>query len=610
MFNNNIVLISLQKLPSIMSQIHPSSSSTFNCGNCHSLIRNEDFDSSFLSLSKLQLDSITHHHNKTSNHLFSDSKNISSFTQDFQSSNAYKKRISKHNHKPKLKDSIYILLNENDKSNQTLPEVTDSVLLTTSDDHTISRKIKALEPVFEILNDSLVNLDSLNGDLLPNIKHPLCKECCTILKTKLNEKFNHLLIEKEKYQNFLKKLQIYKNKVLENSNRGNDTQESIKSFSYSLSPKKKNNDRRLSMQSFENKSPVKSLKNVDFQSGLSKADISNMQEIKRINKETDELIDKIKEAKLENERLDLTLAKEKLLQKKKKKTFLVNANVRNTQKYLQYQHNFEKWNNLSMDIERVHEDLAKLRNLNIYNTVFNISTVEVDKHSSALDASFDTKKLSNGFNNFGSINELKLGCSWRETNAALGQVILCLSNLSIPISTTQTASRIDSNIEWFPLGSVSRLIKQGIEYNIFYDPSDNSIKKEKKVDNSIHNADNGNNWNFLFFKNNSNVDERKEIKVNKLKNFNEAMVIILQYINTLLGYYNEMKVKLLNKPDTVKITAWSLPYRIEDDKINNLSIKYTGSDVEWALSCKFLLINLKYLMIYRHKLYQLESEAA
>lgn len=263
-----------------------------------------------------------------------------------------------------------------------------------------------------------------------------------------------------------------------------------------------------------------------------------------------------------------------------------------------------------MDIERVHEDLAKLRNLNIYNTVFNISTVEVDKHSSALDASFDTKKLSNGFNNFGSINELKLGCSWRETNAALGQVILCLSNLSIPISTTQTASRIDSNIEWFPLGSVSRLIKQGIEYNIFYDPSDNSIKKEKKVDNSIHNADNGNNWNFLFFKNNSNVDERKEIKINKLKNFNEAMVIILQYINTLLGYYNEMKVKLLNKPDTVKITAWSLPYRIEDDKINNLSIKYTGSDVEWALSCKFLLINLKYLMIYRHKLYQLESEAA
>ncbi len=30
-------------------------------------------------------------------------------------------------------------------------------------------------------------------------------------------------------------------------------------------------------------------------------------------------------------------------------------------KNIQYQHNFEKWNNLSMDIGRVHEDLAKLK---------------------------------------------------------------------------------------------------------------------------------------------------------------------------------------------------------------------------------------------------------
>ena len=588
--------------------MHHSSSSTFSCGNCHSLIKKEDFDSSFLSLSKLQLNSITHHHSKTSNHLFSDSKDISSFTQDFQSSNAYKKRINKHNHKIKFKDSSYILLNENDKSNQTLPEVTDSLLIQSSDEHMMSRKIKALEPVFEILNDSLMNLDSLNGDLLPQIKHPLCKECCAILITKLNEKFNNLLSEKEKYQNFLKKLQIYKAKVLENSSKGNDTAESLKSFSYSLSPNKRNADKRLSMPSFENRSPVKSSKDVDIQSNLSKADISNIQEIKKINTETEEIINKIKEAKLEKERLDITLAKERLLQMKKKKSFLANANVENTQKYLQYQHNFKKWNDLSKDIEKVHEDLANLRNLNIYNTVFNIKTVEVDKNSNALGASFDTKKLTNGFNNFGSINELKLGCSWRETNAALGQVILCLSNLSIPIKHDKCADPIESNIEWFPLGSVSKLVKQGVEYNIFYDPTDNSVKKEKKSGSTIHDADNGNNWNFLFFKNNSSFDERKELRVNKLKNFNEAMVIILQYINTLLDYYNEIKVKLLNKPNADKISTWGLPYKIEDDKINNISIKYSGSDVEWALSCKFLLIDLKYLMIYRHKLYQLESE--
>lgn len=86
------------------------------------------------------------------------------------------------------------------------------------------------------------------------------------------------------------------------------------------------------------------------------------------------------------------------------------------------------------------------------------------------------------------------------------------------------------------------------------------------------------------------------------------MVIILQYIKKLLSYYNEMKVKLYDKPSD-NITAWTLPYKIEDDRINNISIKYSGSDVEWALSCKFLLINLKYLMIYRHKLYLLESES-
>lgn len=84
----------------------------------------------------------------------------------------------------------------------------------------------------------MTNLESLNGDLLPNIKHPLCKECCETLKVKLNEKFENLLSEKEKYQNFLKKLQIYKARILEQNSSANDTAESVRSFSYSLSPKK------------------------------------------------------------------------------------------------------------------------------------------------------------------------------------------------------------------------------------------------------------------------------------------------------------------------------------------------------------------------------------
>lgn len=72
---------------------------------------------------------------------------------------------------------------------------------------------------------------------------------------------------------------------------------------------------------------------------------------------------------------------------------MAKANVENTQKYLQYKHNLGKWNDISVDIENIHEELAKLRNLNIYNTVFNISTVEVDRNSHALDPLFDVKKL-------------------------------------------------------------------------------------------------------------------------------------------------------------------------------------------------------------------------
>lgn len=586
-----------------MNPAHPSGYATFNCGYCHSMIKTEDFDSSFLSLSKLQLDSIAHP-SKSSNNSPSDSKHNHSFIQDIQSSSTYKNRLKKHNQRLKLKDSSYIILN--DKPQQA-SEVTDSSLLINTNDHFISKKIKALEPVFDIINDSMTNLESLNGDLLPNIKHPLCKECCETLKVKLNEKFENLLSEKEKYQNFLKKLQIYKARILEQNSSANDTAESVRSFSYSLSPKKRYKEKRLSMQSIEERSPVKPVKNNDSHNGLSKVDISNLQDIKRINNETEELIIKIKDAKLEKERLDQTLAKERLLEKKKKKIFLAKANVENTQKYLQYKHNLGKWNDISVDIENIHEELAKLRNLNIYNTVFNISTVEVDRNSHALDPLFDVKKLKNGLTSFGCINELKLGCSWRETNAALGQVTLCLSNLSIPISVNNTVNHINSDIEWFPLGSVSKLLKEGLEYNIFYDPTDTTLKKDS-THNSIHNDDNANNWKFLFFKNNSSISERKEIKINKLKKFNESMVIILQYIKKLLSYYNEMKVKLYDKPSD-NITAWTLPYKIEDDRINNISIKYSGSDVEWALSCKFLLINLKYLMIYRHKLYLLESES-
>ncbi|OBA28058.1 hypothetical protein HANVADRAFT_51778 [Hanseniaspora valbyensis NRRL Y-1626] len=641
------------------------------CGTCHVPIKDSDFDPSLLSLSKLQIDSITNNNNRYR----SNEDSIRLNHKDYQSSNVLKQRLSTKklshlkngssingsasNHSSNsgkfpndLKSSSYVLL-EGTNSSQNMGESlilnshnttsnNNSVLL--SENNALSRNVKALEPIFQLLNDSLYDIDD-KGQLFSHVKHPMCKDCFDTLINKLNDQYMDLLSEKEKYQDFLKKLEFHKQRIGNNNYMGRNNEagnESVRSAAYTLSPKKK---KRLSFNSpitspkksilsqsieKEEQSPLKKKQQQQQQqqqqqdSTLSSNDIENLKEIQSIDKETQELMDTLEALNTERDDLEIALQKEKLLLSKMKKEYLNKMNGMNNEKIIKYNENLKEWTKISSDVENVHEDLASLRNLNIYNTVFNISTSDSNTIAKNQNA-------SKTFNNFGTINGLRIGYNWRETNAALGQIVLCLCNLSIPVKESPFFEDLNSaEIEWYPIGSVSKIVKNGIEYDCFYDPLDTTISSSITTTNSNNqelsnvnsnnnnNNNNNNNWNFLFFKNtNQQSTDKKEFKLNKLRLFNEAMVTILQQVNRLLECYNNIKLEYNKELNSAyeDLNKWTLPYTINDDKINNVSIKYTNTssnnaniNIEWALSCKFMLANLRYLMIYRHKLFQLEQQ--
>lgn len=619
-----------------------------NCGNCHLPIKYEDYDLSLLSLSKLQIDSIAN----INKHRF-DNETEKHHNKDFQNSMVLKQRLSSkklphlkyhsamsaapssngNKFATDLKSSSYVLL-DNLTSNQAMNDSinliaqsnsnNNSVLL--SDDHVLSRNVKALESIFQILNDGLDSGEE-NGQFLPHIKHPMCKDCCDLLLKKLTDQYMDLLAEKEKYQDFLKKLEFHKHRISNSDDKNSVmtrkhdmTNESARSVAYTISPKKKRSSFGTPLTSpkkLEFKSPT-SLSQQD--STLSANDLDNLKEIQHIEKETQDLSKKLEELTTEGDKLEVSLQKEKLLLSKMKKDYLNKLNDMNNEKIIKYNENLSAWTRLSTEVEKVHDDLSNLRNLNIYNTIFNISTSD---SGSALKTQILQDSASNkSFNGFGTINGLKIGFNWRETNAALGQVILCLCNLSIPIKESIFNDELTSlGVEWYPIGSVSKIVKQGIEYDCFYDPLETSSVTSMKSNNSssknltnVSSSNNNNNWNFLFFKNSAqHSPDRKESRINKLRLFNEAMIIILHQIEVLLDYLNKVKLEYLRAKDAEAEdrNKWTLPYTINEDKINSVSIKYSASssvNIEWALGCKFMLVNLKYLMIYRHKLFQLKQQ--
>lgn len=184
--------------------------------------------------------------------------------------------------------------------------------------------------------------------------------------------------------------------------------------------------------------------------------------------------------------------------------------------------------------------LDQLRALNIYTKLFQIL--------------FDKE------NDHARINGFRLGhkVAWPEINVALGQVVLLLSLLK---------KRFEVDLEPYklvPLGSKSYIIKRGTSSN---------ANGERTKSNSV-----------------LQLYSLNEFTLGKLFNFNKvdvSMIALLEIISIF-----EKKLVLLDE-------ELELPYEIspKHDMIGGKSIRVT-SNGEWTESCRYLLINLNWMLTY------------
>lgn len=293
-------------------------------------------------------------------------------------------------------------------------------------------------------------------------------------------------------------------------------------------------------------------------------------EEKQLDEEREQLLQELLKKEAEEEDLDRELAN--CMQKIEKLD-----NDRNLQLKLK---NAEVWEGIKVknDIQSLRYQyetelnrLDQLRKTNIYNESFKIS------HHGP----------------FATINELRLGSyedckvSQNEINAALGQVILLLvtitSNLNIKLS--------DYKLQ--PLGSTSNISKfirdknEWETYEVFLDSGFNLRK---------------------IFKNETNFDK--------------SLVCILEVLEQVSRKLSEIDSRSTNaeqnsdnpnNPDntvrrslsacstnTTHLNEYELPYVIDNDLINGISVKLYGGEpnLEWTTAMKFLLTNTKWLLAY------------
>ncbi|EMG48423.1 hypothetical protein G210_1013 [Candida maltosa Xu316] len=180
------------------------------------------------------------------------------------------------------------------------------------------------------------------------------------------------------------------------------------------------------------------------------------------------------------------------------------------------------------------DHIDKLRNLNIYHRIFDISCDSEDK--------------------FATINGFRLGYKiiWPEINAALGQIVLLLMFI---------IKRLNLNLKYYklvPSGSQSQIIKIN---------SQEGSGKTKTI---------------------LNLYSSDEFSLGKLFNFNKLDVAMI----ALLDIVSIIETKLLYLDQEIE-----LPYKILKDTIGGKSIRVT-SNSDWTASCKFLLTNLNWILIF------------
>ncbi|SCV05752.1 LANO_0H14400g1_1 [Lachancea nothofagi CBS 11611] len=267
----------------------------------------------------------------------------------------------------------------------------------------------------------------------------------------------------------------------------------------------------------------------------------SFEEERRIaEKEQEELLQKLANLEKTDADLDATIEKlEEELEVKKQHEMkeLELRNIRDLEK-MEFSKELQSLKN---QYEFTLNSLDKLRKTNIYNETFRIS------HDGP----------------FGTINGLRLGgldeapVPWQEINAALGQLVLLLATICARSEFKLTGYILR------PMGSFSK------------------IEQFDSKTQEWHSCDVFNNGGFKIGR-----------IFNKGTSFDRAMVSIMDIIGQIISHLS------LDRPvDSEEI---ELPYTMEAEKINGLSIKLSANKPgqEWTTACKFLLTNAKWLLAF------------
>ncbi|KAK5778723.1 beclin 1 PWA37_000658 [Arxiozyma heterogenica] len=408
---------------------------------------------------------------------------------------------------------------------------------------TLSTQISTLSNIFNILSSK------------SSIDYPICQDCCDILIQKLKKDYNETLEEKELYSQFLERLK---------------RQHSIQSKDDILTKPNDHKDiKRDNTGSFNNITEELDLEYED------------------VLKEKDLLLEKLQQLEEDEENLDREISK--LTEKLKKKNLEDDSLMEeiNLQEVSQYEFQIEL-QNIQNQYETSLNNLDLLRKTNIYNETFKIS------HKGP----------------FGTINGLRLGSiykipvSWKEINAALGQVVLLLRLLSDQLNYPLKNYRLE------PLGSYSKILKYDITIKnwttleVYYDENFKFTKlfhSETNFDKSLESLlDIVQQLSQYIL----NPVQNSIFTANNTQDRNNSESATTNNIENRLS--NESKYvqrSSLTKTNVNNTTIDELPYPIFDGKINSLSVTLYGKepDIKWTTAMKFLLTNLKWLLLLSTK---------
>ncbi|KAK6203451.1 autophagy protein Apg6-domain-containing protein [Scheffersomyces amazonensis] len=376
----------------------------------------------------------------------------------------------------------YIVVDDGDEST-VVPSLNETNVVTngTTDDDTdfkLSSHLQALTKIFDILANR------------SEVDHPLSEECASQLIENYKLKFDQTQKEKDSYLAFLKKL---KDRHPEDVDSIEKVEELDTKIEHSLDEYKR----------------------------LATEEINYLNNLKELEGQKSQLDEELNQLKSELDGLYKNNLSEILNLKNKLKMDLDRQNNKLEQSKAAY---------------RMHlNHLDKLRNMNIYSTLFNITVDEDDK--------------------YGMINGFRLGYKvvWPEVNAALGQIAILLTFLIKRLQIKLI------NYKLVPLGSRSYIVKY----------TETPTERTKTV---------------------LNLYSSDEFSLGKLFNYSKLDVSMI----ALLDIVAQVESKLNNIDHELV-----LPYAISShrDSIGNKSIRVTTNG-EWTHSCKFLLIDLKWILSY------------